>query len=124
MALERVPAIGEASAEIHAARTVLLDNVNRLYDGVAAGRVFTFAERADSRRNQVSSAWRAVRAVDEIVARSGGNGLRMDNPLQRFWRDAHMGLVHAIHVPGSVFHVSALTDIGVTPPPGPMLSMI
>jgi 3-hydroxy-9,10-secoandrosta-1,3,5(10)-triene-9,17-dione monooxygenase len=117
-------AIGEASAEIHASRTVLLDNVNRLYDGVAAGREFTFAERADSRRNQVTSAWRAVRAVDEIVARSGGNGLRMDNPLQRFWRDAHMGLAHAIHVPGSINHVSALGQIGHEPPPGPMRAMI
>ncbi len=117
-------AIGEASAEIHAARTVLIDNIQRLYDGVAAGREFSFPERADSRRNQVSSAWRAVRAVDEIVARSGGNGLRMDNPLQRFWRDAHMGLAHAIHVPGSINHVSALGQIGHEPPPGPMRAMI
>jgi 3-hydroxy-9,10-secoandrosta-1,3,5(10)-triene-9,17-dione monooxygenase len=117
-------AIGEASAEIHASRTVLLDNINRLYDGVAAGKEFSFGERADSRRNQVSSAWRAVRAVDEIVARSGGNGLRMDNPLQRFWRDAHMGLAHAIHVPGSINHVSALGQIGLEPPPGPMRAMI
>jgi 3-hydroxy-9,10-secoandrosta-1,3,5(10)-triene-9,17-dione monooxygenase len=117
-------AIGDASAEIHAARVVLLDNVNRLYDGVAAGKSFSFAERADSRRNQVTSAWRAVRAVDEIVARSGGNGLRMDHPLQRFWRDAHMGLAHAIHVPGSILHVSALGQVGVEPPPGPMRAMI
>ncbi|MGB8649810.1 MAG: acyl-CoA dehydrogenase family protein, partial [Mycobacteriales bacterium] len=111
-------AIGEASAEIHAARTVLLDNVRRLYDGVAKGRVYTFAERADGRRDQVASCWRAIRAVDELVARSGGNGLRMDNPLQRFWRDAHMGLAHAIHVPGTVNHVSALGQIGHEPPPG------
>jgi alkylation response protein AidB-like acyl-CoA dehydrogenase len=117
-------AIGEASAEIHASRTVLLDTISRQYDGVAAGHEFTFAERAASRRSQVQAAWRVVRAVDEIVARSGGNGLRMDSPLQRFWRDAHMGLAHAIHVPGSVFHVSALTQIDVEPPPGPMRSMI
>lgn len=117
-------AIGEASAEIHAARTVLLDNINRMYDGVAAGREFSFSQRADSRRDQVASAWRAVRAVDEIVGRSGGNGLRMDNPLQRFWRDAHMGLAHAIHVPGSINHVSALGQIGHEPPPGPMRAMI
>ena len=65
-----------------------------------------------------------MRAVDEIVARSGGNGLRMDNPLQRFWRDAHMGLAHAIHVPGSINHVSALAQIGHEPPPGPMRAMI
>ena len=76
------------------------------------------------RRTQVAAAWRAVRAMDEVVARSGGNGMRMDNPIQRFWRDGHMGLAHAIHVPGSVFHASALTDLDVEPPPGPMLSMI
>jgi 3-hydroxy-9,10-secoandrosta-1,3,5(10)-triene-9,17-dione monooxygenase len=117
-------AIGEAAAEIKASRTVLLDNVSRFYDGVTKGRTFTFADRAEGRRDQVAAAWRAVRAVDEIVARSGGNGLRMDHPLQRFWRDAHMGLAHAIHVPGSINHVSALGQIGHEPPPGPMRAMI
>ena len=48
--------------------------------------VVSLAERAQSRRTQVSAAWRAARAMDEIVARSGGNGMRMDNPIQRFWR--------------------------------------
>lgn len=117
-------AISEAAAEIHASRSALLENVNRNYDIVDAGRTVTFEERAVGRRIQVQAAWRAVRAVDEIVARSGGNALRMTNPIQRFWRDAHMGLAHAIHVPGSVFHASALTELGITPPPGPMTSMI
>ncbi|MDR7303894.1 acyl-CoA dehydrogenase family protein [Haloactinomyces albus] len=117
-------AISEAAAEIHAARSALLENACRNYDTVAAGRAVSFAERAVGRRTQVHAAWRAVSAVDEIVARSGGNAMRMDNPLQRFWRDAHMGLAHAIHVPGSVFHASALTELGIDPPPGPMRSMI
>ena len=117
-------AVGDAAAEIHASRVTLLDNVSRLYDKVAAGHEVTFGERALSRRTQVSAAWRAVRAMDEIVSRSGGNGLRMDNPIQRFWRDGHMGMAHAIHVPGAVFHVSALTDLDIEPPPGPMRSMI
>ena len=117
-------AIGAAAEEIKASRTALLDNISYFYDAAAAGREITFAERAASRRTQVASAWRAVRAMDEVVARSGGNGMRMDNPIQRFWRDGHMGLSHAVHVPGAVFHVSALTQIGITPPPGPMLSMI
>lgn len=117
-------AISEAAAEINASRVAMLDNVSRIYDKVAAGQEISFGERAVSRRTQVSAAWRAVRAMDEVVARSGGNGLRMDNPIQRFWRDGHMGMVHAIHVPGSVFHVSALTELGIEPPPGPMRSMI
>jgi 3-hydroxy-9,10-secoandrosta-1,3,5(10)-triene-9,17-dione monooxygenase len=117
-------AISEAAEEIKASRVLLLDYISRMYDQAAAGKEFTFAERAAARRTQVRSAWRAVHAMTEIVVRSGGNGLRKDNPIQRFWRDAHMGLAHAIHVPGSVYHVSALTQMDIEPPMGPMRSMI
>lgn len=117
-------AIGEAAAEIAASRAALIDNICRFHDNAVAGKPSTFEERAAGRRIQVQAARRAVRAVDEIVNRSGGNGMRMSNPIQRFWRDAHMGMVHAIHVPGSVFHASALSSLGVDPPEGPMRSMI
>ncbi|WP_369200408.1 acyl-CoA dehydrogenase family protein [Streptomyces sp. PU-14G] len=117
-------AVSEAAAEIAASRSALLDNICELHDAVAAGEEVSFDRRAVGRRTQARAAWRAVRAVDEIVARSGGNAMRMDNPIQRFWRDAHTGLAHAIHVTGAVFHVAALTQIGVEPPQGPMRSMI
>ncbi|KAB2381327.1 acyl-CoA dehydrogenase family protein [Actinomadura montaniterrae] len=117
-------AISEAAEEIKASRTALLDNCSRMYDRVAAGEEISFADRAAGRRTQVRAAWRAVHAMNEIVVRSGGNAMRTDNPIQRFWRDAHVGLAHAIHVPGSVYHVSALTDLDIEPPQGPMRSMI
>ncbi|GAA1022818.1 putative hydroxylase [Acrocarpospora pleiomorpha] len=117
-------AISHAAAEIDAARTSLIENASRMFDIVESGRDVTFAERAAGRRRQVSAAWRAVRALDEIFDRSGGNAMRMSNPLQRFWRDAHTGLAHAIHVPGMVNHAAALTQLDLEPPPGPMRSMI
>ncbi|WP_030169857.1 acyl-CoA dehydrogenase family protein [Spirillospora albida] len=117
-------AISEAAEEIKASRTALLDNVSRMYDRVAAGEEISFADRAAGRRTQTRAAWRAVQAMTEIVVRSGGNAMRVDNPIQRFWRDAHVGLAHAIHVPGSLYHVAALTDLGIEPPQGPMRSMI
>ena len=80
----------------------------------------SFADRAAGRRTQVRAVWRAVSAVDQIFARSGGNALRMDKPLQRYWRDAHAGLAHAIHVPGTTYHASALSSLGVDPPEGPL----
>ena len=84
-------------------------------DMVAAGKEVSFADRAAGRRTQVRAVWRAVMAVDQIFARSGGNAMRMDKPLQRYWRDAHTGLAHAIHVPGTAFHASALSSFGVEP---------
>ncbi|WP_216902415.1 hydroxylase, partial [Nocardia alni] len=108
-------AISENAADIAASRTQLLDGVSRLYDKIDAGESVTFEDRSFVRRNQVRSAWRAVSAVDEIFARSGGNAARRTNVLQRFWRDAHVGLQHAIHTPGTLYHSVALTSMGVEP---------
>ncbi|MFZ2176011.1 MAG: acyl-CoA dehydrogenase family protein [Rhodococcus sp. (in: high G+C Gram-positive bacteria)] len=108
-------AIGEAAAEIAASRAAILETVDRFWDMTEAGREISFELRAIGRRTQVSAAWRAVRAVDEIFARSGGGALQLNTPMQRFWRDAHAGLTHAIHVPGSIFHSSALTQLGGEP---------
>ena len=116
-------AIGEAAADINAARQELLANADRIYDIVDAGREVSFADRAAGRRTQVRAVWRAVSAVDEIFARSGGNAARMDKPLQRYWRDVHVGQAHAIHVPGTVYHASALSSLGVEPQ-GPLRAMI
>jgi len=109
-------AISEAAADIDASRAQLLDGVTQAFDHVASGRPLSQQQTMRIRRNQIRSAWRAVTAVDEIFARSGGTAGRLDNPLQRFWRDAHMGLQHYIHVPGPVFHASALLEMGVDLP--------
>ncbi|RMI27989.1 acyl-CoA dehydrogenase family protein [Nocardia stercoris] len=116
--------VGEAAADINAARQELLANADRMWDLVDAGKEVSFADRAAGRRTQVRAAWRAVQAVDQIFARSGGNALRKDKPLQRFWRDAHAGLAHAIHVPSTVYHASSLSSLGIEPPVGPLRAMI
>lgn len=116
-------AIGEAAADINAARQELLTNADRIYDMVDAGKEVSFEDRAAGRRTQVRAVWRAVSAVDEIFARCGGNGTRMDKPLQRYWRDVHVGQAHAIHVPSTVYHASALSSLGVDPQ-GPLRAMI
>jgi len=108
-------AIGEAAAEIAASRVQLLDGISRLYDLADSGQEISFEARALVRRNQTRCAWRAVAAVDEIFARSGGNAVRRQNVMQRFWRDAHVGLQHAIHIPGAIYHSTALTMMGIEP---------
>ncbi len=108
-------AISEAAAEIAASRAQILDSVSRIYDKSDSGQKVEFADRAMMRRNQIHCAWRAVAAVDQIFARSGGGAVRRNNPLQRFWRDAHTGLNHAIHVPGTTYHASSLVAMGLEP---------
>ena len=71
-------AVSEAAADIRASRAALLDNISRIYDTVAAGREVSLEQRAVGRRTQIQAAWRATAAVDTILSRSGGNGLRID----------------------------------------------
>jgi 3-hydroxy-9,10-secoandrosta-1,3,5(10)-triene-9,17-dione monooxygenase len=111
-------AISEAAADIAAARLQLLDGISRMYDKVEAREPVTLDERAVLRRNQVRCAWRAVGAVDQIFQRSGGNAVRKANVMQRFWRDAHVGLQHAIHVPGDIYHAASLYEMGLEPTGG------
>ena len=85
------PAVGQAAADIRASRLSVLDTVSEFFHTILDGQRIEPSARARSRRDQVQAAWRAVCAVDEIVSRSGSNAMRRDNPLQRFWRDAHMG---------------------------------
>jgi alkylation response protein AidB-like acyl-CoA dehydrogenase len=108
---------GEAASEIQASRTQLFDGINWAYDQVLSGKPIPLEARARIRRNQIRCAWRAVAALDTIFSRSGGNASRVTNPIQRFWRDAHVGLNHFIHVPGPVYHANALFEYGLEPPP-------
>lgn len=116
-------AISEAAAEIAASRAALLETADRFFDTVDSGREVSFEDRARGRRTQVAAAHRAVRAVDEIMDRSGGRALHVAGPLQRFWRDAHAGLVHAVHVPGANYHATAFIELGGEPQ-GMMRGMI
>ncbi len=106
----------EAASEIQASRVQLLDGISRLYDKKDAGQELTLEDRSTVRRNQVRCAWRAVSALDEIFTRSGGNAIRRSNPVQRYWRDAHAGLQHMIHVPGVAYHANALVSMGLELP--------
>ncbi|MFI6173761.1 hydroxylase [Nocardia sp. NPDC051052] len=108
-------AMGEAAAQIQSAREGLITNAEQIWDLVDAGKEVSFERRAAGRRNQIRAAWQAVRAIDEIYPRCGGTALRMDKPLQRYWRDAHAGLHHAIHVPSTVYHAATLSGLGVEP---------
>jgi 3-hydroxy-9,10-secoandrosta-1,3,5(10)-triene-9,17-dione monooxygenase len=51
------------------------------------------------RRDQVMGTLRAIDAVDMLFENSGGRALKSGTAIQRFWRDAHAGRVHAANDP-------------------------
>lgn len=113
-------AIGQAAGEIESARAQLLNNVSEMYEFLVRDEPIPLPLRVRNRRDQVQGVWRTVQAVDAIFNRSGGNALRVGNPIQRFWRDAHAGLNHVVNVPDKAFQSWASVAMG-NPPTDPIL---
>jgi 3-hydroxy-9,10-secoandrosta-1,3,5(10)-triene-9,17-dione monooxygenase len=55
--------------------------------------------RIKVRRDQVRGTLAGIEAIDKLFVASGGRALNTGLPLQRIWRDAHSGRVHAINDP-------------------------
>lgn len=87
--------IAEAATEIDAAWLQLTHNIDELYQLARKGEKLPTSTRLRVRRDQVRGTERAIFAIDRLFENSGGRALQSGTPIQRFWRDAHAGRVHA-----------------------------
>jgi 3-hydroxy-9,10-secoandrosta-1,3,5(10)-triene-9,17-dione monooxygenase len=69
----------------------------------------------------VTGTAQAVRVVDLLFENAGGRALKAGTPLQRFWRDAHAGRLHAINDPERALSMFGRGEFGRDVPPGAML---
>ncbi len=91
--------VAEASWDLDAAWLQLERNMAELMEHVVSGTSIPMATRLRCRRDQVKATGRAINAVDRLFENSGARVLASGTPIQRFWRDAHAGRVHAINDP-------------------------
>ena len=111
--------IGEAAAEIRGSRAQLLYNVGELYDAVRAGHDVTLEQRVACPARPGARRVAGGRGCRQAVyAICGGNSIRLDNPVQRFWRSMHAGLHHGIVVRGHIYDAAGGMLWG-EPPTGP-----
>ena len=89
--------VARAAAEIDASWLALERDMTDLYELAQAGEKFPVDLRLRARRDQVLGTERSIAAIDQLFENSGGRALKAGTPLQRFWRDAHAGRVHAIN---------------------------
>ena len=87
--------VARAASDIDAAWLQLVTNVREEMRFVDAGEEIPMELRLRARRDQVRGTERAVDAVDLLFKNSGGRSLKTGNPIERHWRDAHAGSVHA-----------------------------
>jgi alkylation response protein AidB-like acyl-CoA dehydrogenase len=86
--------VAEASACIDAARLLMYRDLAEAFDMVARGEPISIDVRLRNRRDQAFCVRLLVQAIDLLFLAAGGQGLFLDHPLQRAWRDAHAASSH------------------------------
>ncbi|MCU1647930.1 MAG: flavin-dependent monooxygenase [Nocardia sp.] len=89
--------IARAASEIDAAILQMERNTSEQLRYAEAGEEIPFEVRLRTRRDQVRGTERALEAIDLLFKNSGGHSIKQPNPIERHWRDAHAGSVHAIN---------------------------
>lgn len=107
--------IAEAASDIDAAWRQLSGHVAEEYAHLVAGRDIPFALRAAARRDQVRATGRAITSIDRLFEAAGATALAEDTALQRFWRDAHAGRVHAANDAERVYVMYGNHAFGLPP---------
>jgi 3-hydroxy-9,10-secoandrosta-1,3,5(10)-triene-9,17-dione monooxygenase len=105
--------VAEAAALIDGAWLALERNMSELMTSAKAGQKIPIPLRLRVRRDQVLGTGQSIRAVDLLFENSGGRALKLGTPIQRFWRDAHAGRVHAINDPERALSMYGRGEFGV-----------
>lgn len=106
-------AYAEGVAEIEASKLQVLDGARRMMEIVDSGRKLTRSERLYFRTIQVRSSRRALDAVEKLYTYAGGNAIRMEQPIQRYWRDAHAAANHMCNIAESIYTNYSLDVYGL-----------
>ncbi|NGN94269.1 flavin-dependent monooxygenase [Nocardioides sp. KC13] len=110
--------VATASSDIDAAWALLMNNIREQQAYVARGEKIPIAQRLRIRRDQVLGTQRAIDAIDLLFEASGGRALANGTPLQRAWRDAHAGRVHAANDPERALQMYGASEFGHKVDPG------
>ena len=113
--------IAEAASLLDAAWGALERNMTELMGHARAAEKIPLPLRLRVRRDQVTGTGQAIRAVDLLFENSGGRALKTGTPIQRFWRDAHAGRVHAINDPERALSMFGRGEFGQDVPPDAMV---
>ena len=86
--------VAEAAALIDAARLLIFRDLAEAFATAARGEAISIDVRLRNRRDQAFCVRLLVQAIDALFLAAGGQGLFLDHPLQRYWRDAHAAASH------------------------------
>ena len=105
--------IAGAASDIDAAWRQLSGNLADEYNYILRGEEVPMELRLAARRDQVRATGRAIASIDTLFENSGAHALENGTPIQRFWRDAHAGRVHAANDPERAYVAFGNGEFGI-----------
>jgi 3-hydroxy-9,10-secoandrosta-1,3,5(10)-triene-9,17-dione monooxygenase len=107
--------VGEASARIDAAVTLLLADLEPLEAKIRAGEDLTVPERIRIRRDIGFAAQQASAAVNLLFEGAGAASAALDMPIQRYWRDVNAAARHASLDVQAIYSLTGQERFGLEP---------
>lgn len=104
--------LGAVSADVQASRVQLLGDISEMWDLAQAGHILNEKQRIEFRRNQVRVSRRMAQGVEDLYTMAGGSGIRMNQPLQRYWRDIHAGINHSANLAAPIYEGHSAVRFG------------
>jgi resorcinol 4-hydroxylase (FADH2) len=86
--------VAEATGCVDAARLMMFRNLAETYAVAIRGEPIPLDMRLRNRLGHTFCTRLLVQAVDALFLAAGGQGIFLDKPLQRVWRDAHAAAAH------------------------------
>jgi alkylation response protein AidB-like acyl-CoA dehydrogenase len=91
--------VAEAEAIVGAARAYLLDALGQVWEAITTDTPDPSAEVAQARLAMTHAMHESVKAVDRVFHAAGTNAVYEKNPLERYFRDIHVAVQHAVGRP-------------------------
>mgnify|MGYP003700490179 CR=1 FL=1 len=91
--------LGKAASEIDSAKKLMLDACRQVEELGLERKKFTTLE-AGQHKGQCSQVTDLIHsAIERLMFLAGSSSFSLDKPIQRYWRDVHVGLRHVTNIP-------------------------
>ena len=116
-----VAEIGKIAAMLDTARVLLFNATATLDAAAEKGAKLTQIEAAAHKAQCATIVETIHAAVEKIMFLAGSSAFALDKPIQRYWRDVHVGLRHVQNIPLIGYEIYGRDRLEVAPnisPPG------
>jgi 3-hydroxy-9,10-secoandrosta-1,3,5(10)-triene-9,17-dione monooxygenase len=113
--------LGRVAAQLDTAKLLLFSAAGLLDEVALANIKLTDAQRAKHKAQCAQIVDLVHNSIESLMFISGSSAFMKTNPLNRYWRDIHVGLRHITNVPMLSYEIYGRDRLGILPnisPPG------